>query len=69
MDNVNRLWIITAEGAAFAIAARDMNEEAPMETAAVLGKAISNAMLEVFDGMPGECFPISRCSIDQGITV
>lgn len=54
MDNVNRLWIITAEGAAFAIAARDMNEEAPMETAAVLGKAISDAMLEVFDSMLGE---------------
>lgn len=46
--------IVTAEGAAFAIAARDMNEEALMESAAVLGKAISDAMLEVFDGMLGE---------------
>lgn len=46
--------IVTAEGAAFAIAARDMNEEALMETAAVLGKAISDAMLEVFDSMLNE---------------
>jgi hypothetical protein len=46
--------IVTAEGAAFAIAARDMNEEALMETAVVLGKAISDAMFEVFDGMLGE---------------
>lgn len=46
--------IVTAEGAAFAIAARDMNEETLMETAAVLGKAISDAMLEVFDGMLGK---------------
>ncbi|PSJ62846.1 hypothetical protein [Pseudaminobacter soli (ex Li et al. 2025)] len=46
--------IVTAEGAAFAIAARDMNEEALAETAAALGKAISEAMLEVFDGLVGD---------------
>lgn len=46
--------IVTAEGAAFAMAARDMNEEAVMETAAALGKAISDAMLEVFDGLTTE---------------
>jgi hypothetical protein len=31
-----------------------MNEEALTETAAALGKAISDAMLEVFDGLIGE---------------
>lgn len=46
--------IVTAEGTAFAIAARDMNEEALAQTAAALGKAISEAMLEVFDGLTGE---------------
>ncbi|OHV80394.1 hypothetical protein [Ensifer sp. LCM 4579] len=46
--------IVTAEGAAFAMAARDLNEEALMETAAALGKAISDAMLEVFDGLISE---------------
>ncbi|MCJ9691179.1 hypothetical protein MOV76_05950 [Rhizobium sp. PRIMUS64] len=43
--------IVAAGGAAFAMAARDMNEEALAETAAALGKAISDAMLEVFDGL------------------
>jgi hypothetical protein len=46
--------IVTTEGAAFAMSARDMNEEALAETAAALGKAISDAMLEVFDGLIGE---------------
>ncbi|KWV59174.1 hypothetical protein AS026_29165 [Rhizobium altiplani] len=46
--------IVTSEGAAFAMAARDMNEEALANTAAALGKAISDAMLEVFDGLIGE---------------
>jgi hypothetical protein len=46
--------IVTAEGAAFAMAARDMNEEALGETVAALGQAISDAMLEVFDGLIGE---------------
>ncbi|MCG5478615.1 hypothetical protein [Sinorhizobium alkalisoli] len=43
--------IVTAEGAAFAMAARDMNEEALAATAAALGRAISDAMLEVFNGL------------------
>lgn len=46
--------IVTAEGAAFALAARDMDEEALAQTAAALGKAISEAMLEVFDGLVGD---------------
>ncbi|HLP70284.1 MAG TPA: hypothetical protein VK181_22490 [Rhizobium sp.] len=46
--------IVRSEGAAFAMAARDMDEEALTNTAAVLGKAISDAMLEVFDGLIGE---------------
>ncbi|WP_416799547.1 hypothetical protein [Ciceribacter azotifigens] len=46
--------IVTSEGAAFAMAARDMDEEALVNTAAALGKAISDAMLEVFDGLIGE---------------
>lgn len=46
--------IVTSEGAAFAMAARDMNEEALANTAAALGKAISDAMLEVFDDLIGE---------------
>lgn len=43
--------IVTSEGAAFAMAARDMDEEALANTAAALGRAISDAMLEVFDGL------------------
>ncbi|MGV4797141.1 hypothetical protein [Rhizobium sp. F40D2] len=46
--------IVASEGAAFAMAARDMNEEALANTAAALGKAISDAMLEVFDGLIDE---------------
>ncbi|EJZ22799.1 hypothetical protein NE852_30705 (plasmid) [Rhizobium sp. Pop5] len=46
--------IVTSEGAAFAMAARDMDEEALANTAAALGKAISGAMLEVFDGLVEE---------------
>lgn len=46
--------IVTAEGAAFALAARDMDEEALGKTAAALGQAISEAMLEVFDGLMEE---------------
>ena len=37
--------IVAAGGAALAMAARDMNKEALAETAAALGKAISDAML------------------------
>ncbi|WP_341488029.1 hypothetical protein [Pararhizobium sp. A13] len=43
--------IVTTEAAAFAMAARDMNEAALATTAADLGKAIADAMLEVFDGL------------------
>ncbi|MDR6819810.1 hypothetical protein J2X76_005007 [Neorhizobium sp. 2083] len=46
--------IVTSEGAAFAMAARDMDEEALAQTAAALGKAISDAMVEVFDGLVDE---------------
>lgn len=46
--------IVTTEGAAFALAARDMDDEALAQTAAALGKAISEAMLEVFDGLVGD---------------
>lgn len=46
--------IVTSEGTAFAMAARDMDEEALANTAAALGKAISDTMLEVFDGLIDE---------------
>ena len=46
--------IVRSEGAALAMAARDMDEEALANTAAALGKAISDAMLEVFDGLLAE---------------
>lgn len=41
-------------GSCFAMAARDMDEEELAKTAAALGKAISDAMLEVFDGLIDE---------------
>ena len=43
--------IVTTEGAAFAMAARDMDEDGLAASAADLGKAIADAMLEVFDGL------------------
>ncbi|SES20931.1 hypothetical protein [Rhizobium sp. NFR03] len=46
--------IVTTEGAAFAIAARDMDDDALAATAAALGTAISEAMMEVFDGLIGD---------------
>jgi hypothetical protein len=46
--------MVMAEGAALALAARDMNEEALQENGAALGKAIADAMLEVFDGLMAE---------------
>lgn len=46
--------IVTQEGAAFALAARDMDEQTLADTAAALGQAISEAMLEVFDGLTAE---------------
>ena len=46
--------IVMAEGAALALAARGMNEDALQEHGAALGKAIADAMLEVFDGLMAE---------------
>jgi hypothetical protein len=43
--------IVVTEGASFAMAARDMDDTALSAAAAALGKAISEAMLEVFDGL------------------
>ena len=43
--------ILTSEGAAFAIAARDGNDDVLAASASALGKAIADAMLEVFDGI------------------
>jgi hypothetical protein len=46
--------IVMAQGSALALAARDMDEEALKENGAALGKAIADAMLEVFDGLMAE---------------
>jgi hypothetical protein len=46
--------IVRIEGSALALAARDMNETALQENGAALGKAIADAMLEVFDGLMTE---------------
>ena len=46
--------IATTEGAALAMAARDMSEAALATSASELGMAISDAMLEVFDGLVTE---------------
>lgn len=43
--------IVTAEGAAFAMAARGGDDADLGATAAALGTAISEALLEVFDGL------------------
>lgn len=43
--------IVTQQGAALAMAARDMNEEELARTAGDLGSAISDALLDVFDGL------------------
>lgn len=46
--------IVRAEGSALALAARDMDEAGIKECGTALGKAIADAMLEVFDGLvPG----------------
>ena len=42
------------EGTALAIAARDMDEESLREAGHRLGGAISEALLEVFDGLLGQ---------------
>jgi hypothetical protein len=46
--------IVRTEGSALALAARDMNEASLQENGAALGKAISDALLEVFDGLMTE---------------
>ncbi len=46
--------IVMAEGSALALAARDMDEDGLKEHGAALGKAIADAMLEVFDGLMTE---------------
>jgi hypothetical protein len=46
--------IVTNEGTALALAARDMDETALNTSGAALGKAIADAMLEVFDGLTAE---------------
>lgn len=46
--------IVTNEGTALALAARDMDETALNVSGAALGKAIADAMLEVFDGLTTE---------------
>ena len=46
--------IVRNEGSSLALAARDMDEAALQQTAAALGKAIADAMLEVFDGLIAE---------------
>lgn len=46
--------IVATEGTALALAARDMDENALSESGTALGKAIADAMLEVFDGLTAE---------------
>ncbi|MGV8935577.1 MAG: hypothetical protein ACOH2J_00505 [Allorhizobium sp.] len=46
--------IVRQEGSSLALAARDMDEAALNESGAALGKAIADAMLEVFDGLVAE---------------
>jgi len=46
--------IVAQEGTSLALAARDMDEEALREAGQKLGTAISEAMLEVFDGLLGQ---------------
>ncbi|PYB70023.1 MULTISPECIES: hypothetical protein [Rhizobium] len=45
--------IVSQEGTALALAARDMDEEGLREAGHKLGAAISDALLEVFDGLLG----------------
>jgi hypothetical protein len=46
--------IVSQEGTALALAARDMDEEGLREAGHKLGGAISDALLEVFDGLLGD---------------
>ncbi len=46
--------IVAQEGTALALAARDMDEEGLREAGHKLGGAISEALIEVFDGLLGQ---------------
>jgi hypothetical protein len=46
--------IVSQEGTALALAARDMDEEGLRDAGQKLGGAISDALLEVFDGLLGD---------------
>lgn len=46
--------IVAQEGTALALAARDMDEESLRDAGQKLGSAISDALLEVFDGLLGD---------------
>ncbi len=46
--------IVSQEGTALALAARDMDEDELREAGHKLGAAISDALLEVFDGLLGD---------------
>jgi hypothetical protein len=43
--------IVSQEGTALALAARDMDEKAIGEAGNALGQAIADAMIDVFDGL------------------
>ncbi|QLF69096.1 hypothetical protein FE840_005825 [Peteryoungia desertarenae] len=45
--------IVAQQGSDLAIASRDMDEDAIREAGQALGSAISEALLEVFDGLLG----------------
>jgi hypothetical protein len=46
--------IVAEQGSALAVAARDMNEAGIADAGNALGQAISEALLEVFDGLIGD---------------
>ncbi len=52
--NARAQEILVNEGAALALAARDMNEEQVQACGLKLGAAIAEALLEVFDGLVEE---------------
>lgn len=49
--NARAQEIIVTEGAALALAARDMDDEKIQQAGLTLGAAIAEALLEVFDGL------------------
>jgi hypothetical protein len=46
--------IVSDQGAALALAARDGNEDTLRTTGSALGSAISEALLDVFEGLLGD---------------